>query len=520
MVSHLGFFPNFSIPLWFPITINSNLGQAELWKPIDDNRVSLEEKLVIIINRLAQKYNPSVNANPSSSVVFGQPDFLPFPFLSLGIKRGASVCRILRNFSTEDSAKSFISTIHKAVMDLSIELSPEFLAEILCISPTDANSLFFIDNGTNRIANLEPCTFLEKLPMIPIASGFLVGRDMLLTNLHVFPVEALNIDKFDVEFSGMEEIEKSYRLCEFMSEHLHVNDYVAEFGYEQDLLGRDLESVRYRFEKVLIVNLDLDFVLVRLTQNPEDTKFDSINYAGDQFGWIPLMENDRLIAPPFPGSNNEISRNKKMKEFDDEALDDEALDDEALKVIISKVIGELPENIRQSLRGLHEKSTPGEYLSFLQSRASSGDPVNIIQHPKGRHKELVLSNNRLIDISENFITYEADTDFSSSGSPVMNQQWQLVGLHRGVLYKQEKAQVSGELGVRTSQIVQFILHYLIDQIERLSRNEVAPQYKSDVGEIWFFVKRFVQLEKSTKIPPLPGLEDYSISIKETLQSAF
>jgi len=60
-----------------------------------------------------------------------------------------------------------------------------------------------------------------------------------------------------------------------------------------------------------------------------------------------------------------------------------------------------------------------------------GEPVNIIQHPEGRPKEIAFRNNQLVKlVDDDVMTYSTDTDHGSSGSPVLNDQWELVGLHR------------------------------------------------------------------------------------------
>ncbi|HET8579666.1 MAG TPA: serine protease, partial [Nitrospiraceae bacterium] len=60
----------------------------------------------------------------------------------------------------------------------------------------------------------------------------------------------------------------------------------------------------------------------------------------------------------------------------------------------------------------------------------TGLPVNIIQHPGGGPRQYGITNNRLVDIlEEGFLHYETDTDKGSSGSPVFNQDWELLGLH-------------------------------------------------------------------------------------------
>lgn len=57
------------------------------------------------------------------------------------------------------------------------------------------------------------------------------------------------------------------------------------------------------------------------------------------------------------------------------------------------------------------------------------EAVSVIQHPRGNRKSIALRNNRVISILENYIQYHTDTEPGSSGSPVFNDQWELVALH-------------------------------------------------------------------------------------------
>jgi len=60
----------------------------------------------------------------------------------------------------------------------------------------------------------------------------------------------------------------------------------------------------------------------------------------------------------------------------------------------------------------------------------TGDPVNIIEHPDGGIRKYATTNNRLVDILDSgYLHYETDTAKGSSGSPVFNQDWELVALH-------------------------------------------------------------------------------------------
>ena len=58
-----------------------------------------------------------------------------------------------------------------------------------------------------------------------------------------------------------------------------------------------------------------------------------------------------------------------------------------------------------------------------------GESLNIIQHPNGEPKQLALRENTLIDILPLFLHYQTDTAPGSSGSPVFNDQWEVVALH-------------------------------------------------------------------------------------------
>jgi serine/threonine protein kinase/V8-like Glu-specific endopeptidase len=55
--------------------------------------------------------------------------------------------------------------------------------------------------------------------------------------------------------------------------------------------------------------------------------------------------------------------------------------------------------------------------------------ANIIQHPGGDPQQVALRDNKVVKSLEHFIHYEADTQPGSSGSPVFNDQWELVALH-------------------------------------------------------------------------------------------
>ena len=57
------------------------------------------------------------------------------------------------------------------------------------------------------------------------------------------------------------------------------------------------------------------------------------------------------------------------------------------------------------------------------------EKLNIIHHPDGDYKQLSIRKNLFVKITPTSIWYETDTAPGSSGSPVFNDQWQVVALH-------------------------------------------------------------------------------------------
>ena len=69
------------------------------------------------------------------------------------------------------------------------------------------------------------------------------------------------------------------------------------------------------------------------------------------------------------------------------------------------------------------------YLVLAGRKLLENSRVNIIQHPGGQALKVVLTQNYIASTTERRVQYIADTDDGSSGSPVFNQRWEVVGLH-------------------------------------------------------------------------------------------
>ena len=95
----------------------------------------------------------------------------------------------------------------------------------------------------------------------------------------------------------------------------------------------------------------------------------------------------------------------------------------------------------------------------LRHNGLQGDAINIIQHPEGRSKQVVICNNRLMAIYPDCLEYKTDTEPGSSGSPLFNNDWELVGMHKGMIIEpiedapDQRPKITF-LGIRLTSIVE------------------------------------------------------------------
>jgi endonuclease G, mitochondrial len=127
-------------------------------------------------------------------------------------------------------------------------------------------------------------------------------------------------------------------------------------------------------------------------------------------------------------------------------------------------------------------------LIEAEGKAVVGEFVTIVQHPRGHKKQVALRENRIVDLFESFLHYEADTEPGSSGSPVFNDQWEIVALHHASVPAPSHDELGGFMneGIRASRILKFVraqrlstpAQALADQLfptERITLVGAAPQ---------------------------------------------
>lgn len=116
-----------------------------------------------------------------------------------------------------------------------------------------------------------------------------------------------------------------------------------------------------------------------------------------------------------------------------------------------------------------------------------GEPINIVHHPQGQPRQVSLRENRLTaqdspELHGTWIHYETDTDQGSSGAPLFNDQWEVVGVHHAGV---EKRDVDGRIlaiggGVWSAELGERQKLWAANEGLRISRflQDVAAQLSS------------------------------------------
>ncbi|NEJ26891.1 peptidase [Rhizobium leguminosarum] len=164
-----------------------------------------------------------------------------------------------------------------------------------------------------------------------------------------------------------------------------------------------------------------------------------------------------------------------------------------------------------SVAPVSEKGVPLERFGWLSllplsGKAVEGEWVTIIQHPGGGPKQISIRSNQVVNLKipgrnlDAFIHYRTDTEPGSSGSPVLNDQWQVVALHhKAVAAPLDAAKPDaptkwiGNEGVRISAIFRLLErrrlendHALrvLDRLERaLGFTPMVPEISTTSSEI-------------------------------------
>ncbi|MHC5759989.1 trypsin-like peptidase domain-containing protein [Nostoc sp.] len=264
----------------------------------------------------------------------------------------------------------------------------------------------------------EPDKFKTKAPTVdlPYASGFLVGSDYLLTNRHV--------------------VEELLTNCDVVEREKFISEFSAVFNYEADPHSQESDPEllarlkKYKFDHTFWVtspNPDLDYALLKL--KPLDGKSAIVEFG--KVNLAKILEEE--VAPSI--STDMLAADSDLK-----------------------------------------ANIEARFVTLIETNNIDGDPIHMIEHPGGRPKQVVVFNNRLVQIYKNCLEYDTDAEPGSSGSPLFNTDWQVVGIHQAALLdeKSNSRKVKGYLGIRIDSI-------LADLREQSSDN---PELQNFLNGLW------------------------------------
>ncbi len=227
-------------------------------------------------------------------------------------------------------------------------------------------------------------------------SGFLVSNSLFMTNNHVIASKAF-CDKVNMQF-------------------MYQDNYDSQPAINSEFFETNEDSFFH-------TNSTLDYTIVRLASKPLQLVFRN--------PW------ESAQMEPLEGAG--------------EYADDGQIAE--LRILSDVIARRVPVSAFDPSRfAIFFGNTPGSKYGFLRLRPAISYPqglrLNIIQHPQGRKKEVVVQQNELKHVHTNFIHYFSDTDYGSSGSPVCDNSWDLMALHHA-----RKVSESANEGIRIDKIV-------------------------------------------------------------------
>jgi hypothetical protein len=254
---------------------------------------------------------------------------------------------------------------------------------------------------------------------IPLAA-YLRNASLLLTGTEQQKVIRTQLDAVNRRASGAPKIDVPKVVAETPEKIVHTDDLVT-FAFMQRGVQAATAVMKLRVPR-------FEAGLARTTAGGTP-----VIYLGT--GWLLtgslLITNHHVINARNEGELDAIATDLALQakgtvvqfDFDGDGLAGTELQVEALEAWsqpLDYAIVRIPATTRQPLvRSLKPIVLGTESV-----------PVNIIQHPGGRSKRYGIRNNLLNAVSATELRYFTDTESGSSGSPVLNDQWQVVGLHR------------------------------------------------------------------------------------------
>jgi V8-like Glu-specific endopeptidase len=214
-----------------------------------------------------------------------------------------------------------------------------------------------------------------------------------------------------------------------------INDLIANLARERAIGTVDLVARRY---------LDLALAAARCVGRIT-VRTISGKLLGYGTGW--------LVAPGIVLTNNHVLESAGDASASEIAFgydSQELLGEVRTATLVPERLFVTDKDLDFTFVAVNERDTKQRALADLGWLSLNGEEgkvinhefVTLIQHPSGGPKMFALRENRIVDVLDNYLHYEADTAPGSSGSPVLNDQFEIVALHHsGVPDRDSSGQV-------------------------------------------------------------------------------
>ncbi|GAB4418644.1 MAG: DNA/RNA non-specific endonuclease [Bacteroidia bacterium] len=168
-----------------------------------------------------------------------------------------------------------------------------------------------------------------------------------------------------------------------------------------------------------------------------------------------FMVSDRLLLTNHHVLENAEQAQRSLAEFNFEDNENFIPKPTHIFVLEPQMFFHTHVELDYTLVAVNQRSVEGVDLADFgylplkpqSGKALLGEYLTIIQHPRGGTKQIALRGNRMIDIFDSYIHYSSDTEQGSSGSPVFNDQWDVVALHHaGIQQRNAKGKVLAKDG--------------------------------------------------------------------------
>ena len=102
--------------------------------------------------------------------------------------------------------------------------------------------------------------------------------------------------------------------------------------------------------------------------------------------------------------------------------------------------------------------------------------ANIIHHPQGRFKHIIIRQNQIVATNRDVLQYYAETEVGSSGAPVFNDDWETIALHHWRAPTKKAFTPEGKPGPKDTRegiCISAIVERINSEKEKLSQKQRA-----------------------------------------------